>query len=427
MTEVKSEPQTSSTHGDAHKASFFRQSGWLMIANIAGGVLMWAVHLCSNRIPKGEYGIFIAFLTIVMCIPTMPLQMALAHQTAQAIARNRLRQLTGMIRAITGITFMVWVLAGGAIFLCQGKIVKHWGIANPAGIYVTLAVVLLSVWLPIFWGVLQGQQSFMWLGWSMISNGIGRLAVAAFAVLMLGAYAAGMMTGVLAGMVVATGIAIWQTRGFWRGSSLPFDWREVLWEIVPPMLGFGAFQFLFSGDTLFVKAYFSNDTAGVYGSAGTLSRALMWLVGPLASVMFPRIVHSAAKSEKSNLMNLVLAGTAILAIVGAAGLSLLGPLVVRVVYPADYVGEASAMLPWYAGAMVPLTIANVLLNNLLARSAFKVVAPICALAIAYGFALTHFNDSPVTVLKTMGLFNVVLALVCAWFTWTGSNKAKVTT
>jgi len=274
MSEVKSETQTSPP-GDVHKASFFRQSGWLMIANIGGGVLMWAVHFLSKRIPQGEYGIFVLFLTIAMCIPTMPLQMALAHQTARAIARHRLRELAGMIRMMVGITFLFWVIAALGVFLWHASIVKHWGIANPAGLYVTLLVVLFSLWVPLFWGVLQGQQNFLWLGWSMISSGIGRLVISAIAVIVLSASAAGMMTGVLLGMVFAAAIAIWQTRSYWSGPSLPFDWRELLREIVPPMLGFAAFQFLFTGDTLFVKAYFSNDDAGLYGSAGTLSRALM--------------------------------------------------------------------------------------------------------------------------------------------------------
>jgi len=425
MSEVKSETQIMEPAGGAHKASFFRQSGWLMIANIGGGVLMWAVHILSKRITKGEYGIFVAFLTLAMCIPTMPLQMALAHQTAQAIARNRLRELAGMIRKMVGITFLFWLIGALGVFLWHASIVKHWGIANPAGLYVTLVVVLFALWMPIFWGVLQGQQSFLWLGWSMISNGVGRLGVSAIAVIVLSASAAGMMTGVLLGMVLAVTIAMWQTRVYWTGPSLPFDWHELFREIVPPMLGFAAFQFLFTGDTLFVKNYFSNDDAGLYGSAGTLSRALMWLVGPLASVMFPRIVHSAAKAEKSNLMNLVLVGTAVLAVVGAASLSLLGPWIVRIVYPANYVPVATSVLPWYAGAMVPLTLANVLLNNLLARSAFKVVAPVCILAVAYGFALTRFHDSLVMVLQTMGVFNLALALICAWFTWTRSNHAEV--
>jgi len=189
------------------------------------------------------------------------------------------------------------------------------------------------------------------------------------------------------------------------------------------MLSFAAFQFLFTADTMFVKSYFSSDEAGFYVSAGTLSRALMWLVGPLAAVMFPRLVHSAAKSEKSNLMGLVLIGTAVLATVGAVSMSILGPFIVKIVSGQKFVAVASALLPWYAFAMVPLSVANVLLNNLLAQSSAKAVAPLCILAVAYGFALTRFHDSLQMVLQTMGLCNVVLLLVCAWFTW-GVKRAQ---
>jgi len=142
--------------------------------------------------------------------------------------------------------------------------------------------------------------------------------------------------------------------------------------------------------------------AGYYFSAGTLSRALMWLVGPLASVMFPRIVHSKAKSEKTNLVTLVVIGTALLAGLGAVGLTVLGPFIVPLVYGKDFVPDALRVLPWYAGAMVPLAVANVLLSNLLAKSSFKVVAPVCLLAATYGFALTRLHSTPVMVLQTLG-------------------------
>jgi len=104
---------------------------------------------------------------------------------------------------------------------------------------------------------------------------------------------------------------------------------------------------------------------------------LLWLVIPLAAVMYPRLVHSAAKAEKTNLMSVVLLTTGALAVVGALGLSWLGPWVVRLVYKPDFVAVASSLLPWYAAAIVPLALANVLLNNLLARPAASVV-PRCA-------------------------------------------------
>src|SRR5438445_3162115 len=159
---------------------------------------------------------------------------------------------------------------------------------------------------------------------------------------------------------------------------------------------------------MFVKGYFTSEQACFYVSAGTLSRALMWLVGPLAAVMFPRIVHSAARAEKTDLMGTVLLGTGILAAVGAVGVSVLGPWIVRFVSGPKFVQVAASLLPWYAGAMVPLALANVLLNNLLARSFFRVVPALCVLAAAYGFALTRFHDIPVAVLQSLAVFNLEL-------------------
>jgi O-antigen/teichoic acid export membrane protein len=303
-----------------------------------------------------------------------------------------------------------------------------------------MGIVLLSLWMPLFFGVLQGQQNFLWLGWSMMGGAIGRIVVASICVLLLHAaaiwfekpiqpqaYAAGMMTGVLLGTAAAALLAGWHSRSIWLAHAEAFDWQSLIRQIVPLLAAFLAFQILFTADTLFVKAYFSEAEADFYVSAGTLSRALMWLVLPLAAVMFPRLVHSAAKSEKTNLMGLVLGGTAILSVVGALGLSVVGPLVVKLVYKPEYVGVASAILPWYASAMIPLALANVLLNNLLARPDSKLFLALCALSVAvcYLFALTRFHDSLVTVLKTLGTCNLVLFLLCSVFAWRTAASRKM--
>ncbi|MGH7970582.1 MAG: hypothetical protein ACREIC_17790, partial [Limisphaerales bacterium] len=114
--------------------------------------------------------------------------------------------------------------------------------------------------------------------------------------------------------------------------------------------------------------------------------------------------------------------TAILSILGALGLSLLGPWVVRFMFKKEFVQVASSILPWYASAMVPLALANVLLNNLLARPDSKLGLSLCVLgiALAYMFALTQFHAELTSVLKTLGVSNLVLLAVCAWF----SRKAK---
>jgi O-antigen/teichoic acid export membrane protein len=399
--------------------SFFKQSGWLMVANVIGGLVMCAVHFLSKRIPAGEYGSFGVFLAVIMILPTMPLQMILAQQTAKALANHHEGELSGLIRRTWLGTFLIWLVGAILVLAFQKTILERWQMTDPVGLWVTLPIVLFALWLPLFSGVLQGQQNFLWLGWSMLTNGFVRFAAAAVAVLVFQAYAAGMMGGVLLSTMAAVGIAVWQSRALWLTPPKPFDGSGLVGQVIPLTLGFLGFQILFTADTMFVKAWFSEEDAGFYVSAGTLSRALMWLVLPLAHVMFPRIVHSAAKSEKNNLMGMVLLGTGILSVVGAVGLSLLGPLVVRIVFKESYVAVATAVLPWYAAAMVPLAMANVLLNNLLARPASKLIPALCILGVAIGYmiALTQFHGSLVTVLKVLGVFNTLLFLVCAWFTW----------
>ena len=400
-----------------HPSTFFRQSGWLMTANVAGGALMWAVHFLSKRIPDAEYGVFGALLSVVIFIPTMPLQMVLAQQTAKALTAHREGELAGILRLFWIGTTALW-LAGTVGVLCfQTELLTRWKMTSPVAIWVTLPALLLMLWAPIFWGMLQGRQNFLWLGWSMMSNAIGRISVAALAVLVFAANAVGMMAGVLAGLIVAVGVAIWMTRDLWARKSDAFDWRGLLRQIVPLMFGFAAFQFLFTADMMFVKSYFSEDEAAFYSGTGTLSRALLWLVMPLATVMFPRLVQSAAKSEKTNLLGIVLLGTAVLAACGAIGLTVLGPWVVRFVFKPSYVEVATRILPWYAWAMLPVALANVLLNHLLAHGAYRVVVPLVVWVIGYAIALTHWHETLVMVLQTLGLFGIGALGVCAWFSY----------
>ncbi len=417
--------ETAPVTAAAHRASFFRQSGWLMFATVGGGIFMTLMHFLSkaSALPEAEYAQFGVFLAVAMFIPAVPLQMVLAQQTARALALHREHELSGLIRAAWLGTFGVWLLGVLVVALFHGTILAQWKITNPAALWLTLPVLLFTTWLPMFYGVLQGQQNFLWMGWSMLFHGVGRLGIAAVAVLALHCGAPGMVTGMLGGLTIALVIAIWPTRSLWLAPAQAFEWQSLLRQVLPLILGFGGYQFLLTADTMFVKAYFSGDESAYYVSAGTLARASMWLVGPLAAVMFPKLVHAKAKAEKTDLLGVVLTGTVVLAVGGAIGLWVLGPWVVRLMFAKSYVQAASTLLPWYAWAVVPLSVANVLLNNLLAHSLFKVVPGLCVLAVGYALALTRFHDSPVMVIKVLGVGNSLLLAICAWYTWRAKAQA----
>ena len=215
---------------EKHHIAFFRQSGWLMVANIVGGMLMFTVHMLAKKIPDAEYGVFGVLLAVAMCVPTMPLQMVFAQRkTAHALATGRERELAGFIRVAWLGTLVVFAALGLGVFF--GGVTRYYGTLadHESRLPVDNADcgVAFWMWLPMTWGVMQGQQNFLWMGWSNLLNSIGRPVVAAFLVLALGGYAAGMMVGVCAGLVVGVGIGIWQTRSLWTLPAQPFAWREL--------------------------------------------------------------------------------------------------------------------------------------------------------------------------------------------------------
>jgi O-antigen/teichoic acid export membrane protein len=422
--------QTIPTVDHKPHAAFFRQSGWLMIAGIGGGLLTAGVHLLSKRIPEAQYSIFGTLLIVTAVMPTMPLQMVFAQQTASALATNRERQLAGMIRLAWKWTFFLWLAAAALVLFFREGIAQRWGLTDPTALWVTLFAVLFSLWLPMFGGVLQGRQDFFWLGWSALLSGVLRVAVAYVLVVSLAAGATGMMVGALVGISLGAVIGIWRSRDLWSETPEPFDGQSLFRQIIPLMFGFGALQFMFTADTLFAKAFFTGDEMAPYVAAGTLSRALLWLVLPLAVVMFPKLVHSNARSEKSNLLGIVLLGTAVLAICGGLGLWLVGPWMVKSfhLFPSSYVEPMRVLLPWYAAAMVPLALANVLINDLMARGRFRAVPVMVLLAAAYGFTLpyilNHFPRTLATVLQTLTVFNLLLLVACAWAAF-GNSKTEI--
>lgn len=413
-------------HAAKEHAKFFKQSGWLMFANITGGVMMFGLHPLSNRIPASEYSIFGTLLMVTALLPTIPLQMVFTQQTASALATNRGRQLAAMIRLAAVWLFLVWLVVAAAVFLFQNQIVNRWQLGSALPLWITMASILSSLVVPTFTGVMLGKQDFFWIGWSMILGGVSRFGCAAALVLAWHLGSAGMMTGALAGNIATSVIMIWHSRDLWALPGEPFEGRTLLRQILPLALGFGASQFMFTSDTMFAKAFFSGDEMAPYVAAGTLSRSLLWLVLPLAAVMFPKIVHSNAKAEKNQLMKIVLLGTAVISLCGGLALCFLAPFAVRVthLFPASYIEPMKLLLPWYAAAMVPLALSNVLANDLLARGKYRVVPVMVALAVAYGFALpwvlNHFPRRLEHVLQTLAAANFLLLGACAWFVFGGN-------
>lgn len=425
-TESASKPAADApTASRMSKSSFFRQSGWMILASTVSGVLMYGVHKAAGRMPKEEYGVFTTLLQILnqMAIPAAGLQLTFVHQTVCAETDADRARLTGAMRALMKGTFFLWGLMAVLALGFSDALLTRFQIANPAALWVTLLLGLASLWSPIILGVLQGRQNFLWLGWASMLNGLTRLGSVAVIVLLLGGWAAGGMTGALLGMMVAVGIGLWQTADLWRGRAARFDWLPWLKRMVPITLGFGAVTFMLTQDMLVVQEFFPREETGYYGAAGMIGRALYFFTAPVAAVLFPKLVQSAARAEKTSVLAQAVGATAVLGVGAAVFCTLFPTLPLRLVYDETFL-KVAPLVPLFAWCMLPLIISSVLVNNLLARERFAAVPCLVAVAAGYYVALQLQHDSFETIIQTLGIYGSVLLAVCLFFSWHEGRKAK---
>jgi hypothetical protein len=228
--------------------------------------------------------------------------------------------------------------------------------------------------------------------------------------------AAGAMLGVLLSMMAALGFGVWQTLPLWRGEAAGFYWTPWLKRVLPLTLGMGSTTFMFTIDMLAVQRFLPES--GIYGAAGMIGRALVFLVAPLTMVMFPKIVRAAAKAERTDVLMQALGATALMAGCAAVFCTFWPDLPIRIVQGEKYLA-AAPLVRWFAWCIIPLMVSTVLVNNLMARERYAAVPWLGAVAALYAFALWQpaCHASPVRVIQTLGSFALIYFGVCLFFTW----------
>jgi O-antigen/teichoic acid export membrane protein len=419
------------------KRTFFRQGGWMIVATTAGGVLMAAVHMVvTGKMDSSEYAVFSALLRIflLMGFPAGGLQTVFAQQAAAALSESEQRQLTGAVRAVLRGTFGVWLLVVACAAFWQPEITASLKMTNLAALWMTALLGLTSLWGPITRGLLQGRQDFLRLGWLLIIDGVGRFG-AIVLIIYLGGQAAGGMTGAVIGQAAALAFGAYYTRRVWMGAlgEQPFAWRPWFRKVLPLTLGSGVVLFMNNTDVVFVQTLFPSEQTKFYAVGAMIGLAMVMFTSPLTAVMFPKIVQSAAKTERTDALQQALGATALVGGLAAVASTLFPELPLRILFfrkPEFW--QAAPLVPWFVWGLLPLVLANVLIGNLMAREQFKAIGPLVAVGVAYGISLARLKETlPLlepfaafkVIVQNLGLFNTLLLAVAVGFTWRSVKKA----
>lgn len=420
------------------KFAFFRQSGWMVIATTLSGVLFAFVHKLAKRPDTGmsadEYTLFVALLGVLsqMTIPAVGLQLTMVKLAVEADATNSRARLAGAARALLTGTFGLWALCTLVVFFFRESITANYRIANSLALWGTALLGLASLWSPVFFGILQGRQNFLWIGLVAILNSGARFGFLGLVVLLGVATAAHGVLAAVIGMVVALAIGAWQVREVFSGTAEKFEWTPWLRRVIPMTLGYGAATFMLTEDLVLVRRYFiESGQSEPYSIAGTLGRAVFYFLAPMTTVMFPKIAQSAARSEESSVLMQALGITTLMGVGAALCLTIMPQVPVLVLYGQGQL-PATALVPTFAWCLLPLPIANVLVNNLLARERYGVVPWLVGIAVAYYFALSSVARASAelqparfeNILYTIGGFGLLLLTVCLLYTWQDMKRLK---
>jgi O-antigen/teichoic acid export membrane protein len=216
-------------------------------------------------------------------------------------------------------------------------------------------------------------------------------------------------------------------RSLLREPGGKMDWRPWLRNVVPLTLGIGAVQFMCNADVVFIQSLFSENETRRYMPAAMIGLALVTMTTPMAAVMFPKVVRSAALAQDTRAVRLALGATALVGIGAALACTLFPALPLRIIYlTKPQYWEAAPLVPWYVWCLVPLVLANVLIGNLLARERFAVVPVLLLVALSYGGGLAMLKPyllavdpfrAFTAVVQTLGVFSLCLLGVAGLFTW----------
>ena len=418
------------------EGGLIRHGAMLVAGTFVGALCNAGFHAVVGRtLPNAEYGSLVAMLGIILATttPMLAVQNTLAHYISAFVHEGRRAEIRPLFRHWLRIFAALSAAIALGAFGLREPLAAFWRV-EPALIALTFLVLAASLWMNLYYGLLQGMQSFGWLSWAPQAWGSVRLllgwvltaTVAARALLAVGAQGVGVLAvylqrergisvGVLAvlvlcafaaaGLRLPAGVAAAPPRGTYRylGSAL---------------VCLAGYAMLMNLDTALAKHYFDAETTGLFSKAATIARTAVFLPVPIATALFPKVTSTGELTDASwGLLGRALAFAGLL-IAATAGVCLAFPqlpwTILYRAWPAADAALAAQLTRAMVLAMSPLALAYLLLNFEMAQRRFAWCYGLVPCGAAYVVGVARFHAHPAQIAVVVGALNLVaVALLLA--------------
>lgn len=367
----------------------------------------------------GEFGVMNTMLSIfgLFTMPAMALQLSIARQTAIFDERGDADSIAAMLqRAARRLAFVSAAIVLAMLALSPW-LKGYLKLDGYAPIWVTIGLGVVAVVSPLVNGALQGLKRFGWLSISgmlapLIRIGVGVELVA------IGWRASGALLGTFVGNVVLLGIASVVLAAYFRRrvAFRDMDTGVVYRYLGPTLVSLIAYAALVNIDLVVVKHYFSDEQAAQYSGATLFGRAIGWLMAPLCTVLFPHVWDETKSSaNRALLLKFLLAAIALS--VGGALVCTLGSGLLTTLLLGRTEETVAGLIRICVWAMLPIGVASLFLNFVMARGRYGFLAALVALVLLYLLAFAIWHDTFEHILMVVagfGMAALVLFVVVAY-------------
>jgi O-antigen/teichoic acid export membrane protein len=301
MSNLNTESLRSAWRAVLHRAGPLVAYGALTSVIVrVGDIAMVIWRLLLGRLLKPvDFGAIDPFLSVMglIAMPVGILIQAAVKSLSRLLALHQDGACAGLARNLAR-QILAWSAGLALLTLALSPWLMRWlHLDSPVHIVCLVVLTVLGLWQPFLGAVLQGAQRYVQM--SLIS------AVSPFVMTLLTALLIGVLpwglTGALLGRVggglFTLAWTLLATAWIWRIRPAPFAEeaavaREMWLPVAVTTVSFAALGL----DRLYVRSFLLDDSGG-FAAVLTLAQIPLWLVGPVATVLFPLASAEVARGR----------------------------------------------------------------------------------------------------------------------------------
>lgn len=397
---------------------------------LAIGVLngsSWIYHFLMSRALGIEgYGSLSALISLlfVLSVPFNTVQMGFSAFVSRALSTN---DDAAIRRVLPGFLRLLFLLGGALLAIISagsGWLTRTLALPSQVPLLLTGSAIVWWTLLPPLRGVMQGTLNVRALGTNIALEGVVKVT-AGLMLVSFGLGLNGAVAGISIGGLGALALALASLRPWLHHADNRQNIveRHMILSLLPYALSLTCFAILTQSDVLFVKAFFSQNEAGLYAAASTASKIVLYTTAAIPMVMLPQAVkeHAAIPGSVRALKRSVLVS----GLVGAAVVTLFfaSPRpVIWILFGRSFL-PAAPLLGMLSFAMLAYALALLGVYYHLATGRVAALKKVLLLVIVFPATVWLSRQSLETVTHMMVIF-AILTLAGVWWSIIRNSDLK---